>query len=272
MDGQGTVWRGLNTPAGPATLAAGALRDGEILARAWGDGAAWALQAAPGLLGAWDDPQGFAPTHPALARLRRTFKHWRLGRSGLVFESLMPAIIEQKVTGTEAFAGYRALVRGFGAPAPGPAAGRLFVPPGPAQVLAIRSWEWLRLGIDPGRAEPLRRAAMVAPALERAATAGSADLDQALRTIRGVGVWTSAETRTRALGDADAVSFGDWHIARNVGFVLTGVAVDDAALTELLEPYRPHRYRVQRLVELGGLRLPRRGPRMAPRRHLPTRQ
>jgi hypothetical protein len=45
--------------------------------------------------------------------------------------------------------------------------------------------------------------------------------------------------------------------------------VDDDGLAELLEPYRPHRYRVQRLVELAGLRRPRHGPRMAPRTHLP---
>ena len=76
--------------------------------------------------------------------------------------------------------------------------------------------------------------------------------------------------RFRAHGDADAVSFGDYHIAKNVGWALTGQEVDDDGLAELLEPYRPHRYRVQRLVELVGLSRPRHGPRMAPRRHLPT--
>jgi hypothetical protein len=38
----------------------------------------------------------------------------------------------------------------------------------------------------------------------------------------------------------------------------------------LVEPYRPHRYRVQRLLELAGVAAPRRGPRMPPRRHLPA--
>ncbi len=41
-------------------------------------------------------------------------------------------------------------------------------------------------------------------------------------------------------------------------------------LAELLEPYRGHRYRVQRLLELDGHFRPRRGPRMSPRTHLPT--
>ena len=62
--------------------------------------------------------------------------------------------------------------------------------------------------------------------------------------------------RFRAHGDADAVSFGDYHIAKNVGWALTGQEVDDDGLAELLEPYRPHRYRVQRLVELAGLSRP----------------
>jgi 3-methyladenine DNA glycosylase/8-oxoguanine DNA glycosylase len=94
-------------------------------------------------------------------------------------------------------------------------------------------------------------------------------VDRLLRSLPGIGVWTSAETRSRAHGDADAVSFGDYHIAKNVGYALTGEAVDDDGLAELLEPYRPHRYRVQRLVELARAGRPRRGARMAPRTHLP---
>jgi len=87
--------------------------------------------------------------------------------------------------------------------------------------------------------------------------------------VPGVGVWTAAETAQRALGDADAVSFGDYHVARNIGWALTGEELDDDGLAELLEPYRGHRYRVQRLLELAGAMRPRRGPRMPPRRHLP---
>ena len=73
------------------------------------------------------------------------------------------------------------------------------------------------------------------------------------------------------MGDPDAVSFGEYHVAADIGFVLTGAAVDDDELAVLLEPYAGHRHRVQRLVELSGLGRPRRGPRMAPRTHLPGR-
>jgi hypothetical protein len=39
----------------------------------------------------------------------------------------------------------------------------------------------------------------------------------------------------------------------------------DARMLELLEPYRGQRGRVQRLLELGRIVAPRRGPRLAPR-------
>jgi hypothetical protein len=67
------------------------------------------------------------------------------------------------------------------------------------------------------------------------------------------------------------VSFGDYHVAKDITWALTGEVLGDAELADLLEPYRGHRYRVQHLLELETGGRPRRGPRMAPRRHLPTR-
>jgi hypothetical protein len=65
------------------------------------------------------------------------------------------------------------------------------------------------------------------------------------------------------------VSFGDYHVAKDVGWALTGTPVDDAGLAVLLEPYRPHRLRVQVLLGLAGARRPRRAPRMRLPTHLP---
>ena len=39
-----------------------------------------------------------------------------------------------------------------------------------------------------------------------------------LTNVRGVGDWTYAELAQRALGDADAVSVGDYHLARMVTY------------------------------------------------------
>ncbi|MFC7405865.1 DNA-3-methyladenine glycosylase family protein [Georgenia alba] len=270
--GSGVWWRGVRTPEGTATLRLD-LGGATVRAAAWGAGAAWAVAAVPSWLGANDDAAGFEPgRHPVVARLARRFPGLRLPRTGLVMDSLVPAVIEQKVTGTEAFAGYRRLVHRFGERAPGPGDQlRLRVAPS-AEVLArIPSHEWLRLGITPARSRTLRGAARVGPSLERAATVDSAEADRRLRSLPGIGPWTSAEVRVRTHGDPDAVSFGDANVSRDVGWALTGrYGVDDDGLAELLEPFRPHRYRVQRLVELAGLRQPRRGPRMPLRTHLPT--
>jgi len=261
----------VRTPVGPGTLAVENAA-GIVEARAWGPGAEWLLDALPRMLGADDDPAGFEPRHEVLREVWRRRPHLRIGASGLVLESLAPAIIEQKVTGQEAFAAHRRLLQRYGDSAPGPAADlRLRLPPSPQRLRAVPSWEWLRLPVDGARSRPIQLAARVADALERAGHETPAEFDRRLRTIPGIGVWTSAETRGRALGDADAVSFGDYHVARDIGWALVGVEVDDDGLAELLEPYVGHRLRVQRLVEAAGLRRPRRGPRMAPRAHLPVR-
>ena len=274
VDDHRRVWRGIRTPHGPATLAVHALPgQAEVHAEAWGPGAEWALESVPGLLGAHDDWSGFEPRHPVLAEAWRRHPHARLGRSGLVMESLVPAIIEQKVTGQEAFAGFRRLVQRYGEPAPGPGRERrLWVQPTPETLRQVPSWEWLRMHIDPARSRAVVTAARVADSLERTVGLPLAEADRRLRTIPGIGVWTSAEVRQRSHGDPDAVSFGDYHVAKDVGWALTGTPFDDDQLEEFLEPWRPHRGRVPALIAMSGLRRPRHGPRMEPRTHLPVRK
>ena len=223
-------------------------------------------------MGADDDPSGFEPRLPLLEQALRHHPHWRLGRTGLVMEALVPAIIEQKVTGQEAFAGFRRLVHRYGERAPGPGADvGLWIQPTSDALRTIPSWEWLRMHIDPARSRPVVRAARVAGSLERLTGLPADEADRRLQSLPGVGRWTSAEVRQRALGDSDAVSFGDYHVAADVGWAVRGTPMDDDELEEFLEPWRPHRGRVTALLALTGLRRPRRGPRMAPRSHLPVR-
>lgn len=272
-DPDGSVWRAVRAPTGPATMRL-QVRAAEktVEAAAWGPGAGWALETLPRLLGDEDDPAGFEPRHDLVRQAHRRFADWRVPKSGLVLESLAPAAIEQVVTGQEAFRSWRLLLLRHGSPAPGPGADRgMRLPPSAAEWAALPSWEWLRAGVDPRRSKVVVRAAQVAGRLEATVGRSGPDAERVLRAIPGVGVWTAAEVRQRAHGDADAVSFGDYHIAKNVGWALLGHEIDDDAMAELLEPYRPHRYRVQRLLELAGHQRPRRGPRMAPRTHLPTR-
>ncbi|WP_235558736.1 DNA-3-methyladenine glycosylase family protein [Nocardioides sp. Leaf285] len=266
-------WRGIRTPEGPATLLVHPRPGlGEVHAEAWGPGASWALESVPAMLGADDDWSGFEPRHPVVAEARRHHPDLRLGRTGLVMEALVPAILEQKVTGQEAFAGFRMLVHRFGERAPGPGEQlRLWVQPPPERLRTIASWEWLQLHVDPQRSRTLVTAARVADALERTATLAPEEADRRLRTLPGIGVWTSAEVRQRAHGDPDAVSFGDYHVAKDVGWALTGEPFDDEAMAVYLEPWRPHRGRVPMLLGAAGLHRPRRGAKMAPRTHLPSR-
>lgn len=263
LDVAGRHWRASRTPDGPATLALAVSRgDGEVVAQAWGSGAGWALDQLPELLGAADDWTGFEAHHPVVVEARRLQPHLRLGRTGLVLESLVPSVIEQKVTGKQAFAGFRALVRTYGEPAPGPGAEvGLWLQPTAEVLRRVPSWEWLRLGIDHARSRAVVTAARHADALQRI-TADPADADRRLRSLPGVGAWTSAEVRQRALGDPDAVSFGDFHVARDVGWALTGAEFDDRQMADFLEPWRPQRGRVPLLLGAAGLRRPRRGPRL----------
>ncbi|NPC96221.1 DNA-3-methyladenine glycosylase 2 family protein [Nocardioides sp. zg-DK7169] len=273
VDEAGRHWRGIRTPEGPATLVLHARNDlGAIEARAWGPGADWALASVPDLLGDSDDWRGFEPRHPVLAEAWRRHPHLRLGRTGLVLEAVVPAVLEQKVTGQEAFAGFRMLVQRYGEPAPGPGADRrLRLQPDAATLRLVPSWAWLQMHVDGARSRAVVTAARVADSLERTVGLPGDEVDRRLRSLPGFGVWTSAEVRQRAHGDPDAVSFGDYHVPKDVGWALTGRPFDDAELEAFLEPWRPHRGRVPLLLAVAGLRRPRHGPRMAPRTHLPAR-
>jgi 3-methyladenine DNA glycosylase/8-oxoguanine DNA glycosylase len=269
----GSVWRTSLTPDGPGTLRIlGTPRNGAtertgtmVSATAWGPGASWLLAAAPGLLGAHDDPAGFDPQDPPLREMSRRYPGLRLGRSGRVLEALVPAVLEQKVVGAEAWRAWRLLLLRFGDPAPGPAPAGMRVFPAARTWLRIPSWEWHRAGVEAVRARTVAGAARVAGRLEEIVTMLPAAADRRLRALPGIGPWTSAEVRQRACGDPDAVSVGDYHLPAAVGWALAGRKVDDAGMLELLAPYAGHRYRATRLVELSGVRPPRHGPRMSVR-------
>ncbi|HEX8780203.1 MAG TPA: DNA-3-methyladenine glycosylase 2 family protein [Nocardioides sp.] len=270
-DDAGAVWRATRTPEGPATLRVEERpREAVVVGTAWGPGAAWALETMPALLGSQDDPSGFEARHPAVSAGLRAAPHWRLGRTGRVMEALVPSILEQKVTGKQAFSSFRQLVQRHGDRAPGPVEDlRLRLQPEPATIAAIPSWEWLRLGVDPARSRTVVTVCRVADSVERIAAAPD-QADRRLRSLPGIGVWTSAEVRQRALGDPDAVSFGDYHLANHVGWAIFGHDISDDELAEVLEPYRPQRGRAAVMACAGGPRRPRRGPRMSVPTHLPV--
>jgi len=262
---EGGVWLTANTPVGPGTLHV--TWPAGVEARAWGEGADWLLAGLPALLGADDDDSAFEAHHPLVAESRRRLPGFRLGATGRVWDALLPAVLEQKVTLAEAHRSYRELCRGFGAPAPGPAPAGMRVPPTPRAVLGITDWEWHRAGVDGARRRALVAAAQVAHRLEGACELRGEEGRALLCKVPGIGGWTAAEVAQRAWGDPDAVSFGDYHLAGLVGWALLGRPLDDDGLAELLTPYRPQRHRAVRYVTAAGVRKPRFGPRFAPRNY-----
>jgi 3-methyladenine DNA glycosylase/8-oxoguanine DNA glycosylase len=259
---RGAAWLAFRTAGGAATLHLAHHSPTGILARAWGPGAEAALAAAPALIGEEDEPERFEAHHPVLRQLQRRHAGLRLPRSGRVFHALLPTILEQKVTGTEAFRSYAVLLRAFGEPAPGP--GVLLLPPAPETLAGLPYHVLHPLGVERRRADVIRRAAARATWLEAAPDATEAS--RRLTALSGIGPWTAAEVGRSAFGDPDAVSVGDYHVPNMVAWALAGEArADDARMLELLEPYRGQRGRVQRYLEVGRITAPRYGPRMAPR-------
>ncbi len=259
------LWRAVRTPQGSGTIA---LRQEKrtIRASAWGDGAAWLIEQLPALCGAFDDDTGFdASLHPLVADAARRNPGIRLGRSDRLADALMSAILEQKVTAIQAFHAWRDLIHWHGERAPGPR--RLWVAPSLETWRRVPSWDWHRAGVEPSQS----RAAVTAAASDLEARLFSAadgrERERLLTTVRGIGVWTAAEVGIRTFGDPDAVSFGDFHLAHEVGYALTGQRVDDDGMHELLEPWSGHRQRVIRLILASGVSEPRRAPRLHPEDH-----
>ncbi|MBG6085323.1 DNA-3-methyladenine glycosylase family protein [Zhihengliuella flava] len=248
------------------------VRDDVVTWHAWGEGArAPGLAAAvERLLGAEDDWDGFdALDLPTLVRRsRRERPGLRLPATGRVFDALMPAVLEQKVTTDEARFAWRYLVRNFGDAAPAhpdlPAEMRLA--PTPQQLRRVPSWRWHQARVDAARSRTLLRAAESASGLNRLGSVrGTQEAAEAMMSLPGIGPWTAAEVLQRTHGDPDRVSVGDYHLPHLIGEALTGRRTDDAGMLEVLAPWTGHRQRVVRLITATGFRHQARGPRLAPR-------
>ncbi len=259
----GRVWWATRTPDGPAAIAL--THDGTtIRAEAYGNGAGTVLAAVPLLLGLSMATTPIPDAHPLVSRLARRYPGIRIPRTGAVIDSLVPAILEQKVTGQEAARAWRGLIRVHGEPAPGPETWRLRLSPSAATLAALPYYAYHPFGVERRRADLIRHVAARAAWFEASVDLPLADAYARMTSVTGIGPWTAAEVGVRALGDPDAVSVGDFHLPHLVAYGLAGEARGtDERMLELLEPYRGQRARVMRLLELFGPRPPRRGPRLS---------
>jgi 3-methyladenine DNA glycosylase/8-oxoguanine DNA glycosylase len=258
------VWLARRTADGPASLHLRA-EPGAIAMEAYGPGARLALEAAPGLAGLLDDPAALIPRHPLIRELAARFSGLRLPRTGQLLPALLPAVPGQKVTGTEARRAHEAVIRRLGEPAPGPVP--LLLPAAPESLAALPYFEYHRLGLERRRAELMRRLGAEEARIESWLALSPDEARRRLQAIHGIGPWTAAEATRDAFGDPDAVSLGDAHLPDLVAWALARQPrADDARMLELLAPYAGQRGRVIRLLEASGIRIPRFGPRFAPRR------
>lgn len=232
-----------------------------ISASAWGPEADTLVACAPDLLGVGDDgAAGFRPVERPLADWHRHAPGLRLRKAVSLFETLVPIVLAQKILGKEAMAIHRRWFRRAGEQAPGPPGPP--VPPSPAALRETGYEDWHRFGLERRRARTLHRIAERADELESWRDLDTETLYANLTSIPGIGPW-SANRLLYALGHADAVWIGDYNLPPFVAWNLAGEPrADDGRMLDLLEPYRGHRARVLRLIELHGRTPPRRGPRL----------
>jgi len=262
------AWLALRTSDGPATLAL-ALDGGILHCEAWGAGAAAVLDRAHDLVGIGRELPSLVGPSALVTDLARRYPGVRIPRTGDVMGSLIPAILEQKVTGDEARRAWFGLVRAHGEDAPGPGGtgSRLRLPPTPTTFAGLPYFAYHPFGVERRRADLIRRVAARAAWFEDVTELSPEAARARLTALPGLGPWTAAEVAVRALGDADAVSVGDYHLKHLVSWALAGEPRGtDERMLELLAPYAGRRAVVIRLLELSGLRPPRYGPRLAPRR------
>jgi 3-methyladenine DNA glycosylase/8-oxoguanine DNA glycosylase len=258
--GSGEVVRASRTPVGPLTVRFRPEMGG-VAAEAWGSGADWVLERAPAWCGALDDDRGFAPGPGLVGELWRRRPGLRIPTTGLVTERMIPTVLEQKVIGPVARRAYRRLTMALAEPAPGPFG--LTLPPEPARIAALAYFELHPFGVERRRAEVLRAVCARAEWLDAAEDLPIEEASRRIGLLRGIGPWSVAEVARIALGDADAVSVGDYHVPNLVAWALAREPRGtDERMLELLEPFRPHRGRVQLLLEASGIRAPAFGPRM----------
>jgi 3-methyladenine DNA glycosylase/8-oxoguanine DNA glycosylase len=251
------------TPAGAGTLIAtwNPAID-EVIVQCHGAGAQWLMERAPGLLGLDDNPVGFAPTTEPLRTLAARHAGDRVMRTGTLWHDLIWLIVQQRVQSVDAATQWRRLVRALGDTAPGDT--DLLTPPTPDRLAGMAYHEFHPFGIERRRADHLRRAAQHVQRHGFHATEPTEKSLARLGSVNGIGPWTLTSLAAFTLGDPDAVIVGDFGIPSMVAWVLAGERrADDQRMLELLEPYRPHRYRAMKLAFAAGSLPPRRAPRHA---------
>ena len=264
VDATGAWYAGF-TPEGPATVQL-VLNNAVLRARAWGPGALVALERVPDLAGLKDPGvSNIRAEHPLVRALIRTHPGYRQIRTHQLYSRLLNTAIHQKVTSRNGRRCYVGLVRTLGNQAPGPR-DDLWLPPTPEVLSQVPYYALHSLNLERHRADLIRRIAQHAERLELALRLSVSEASDLLQSMTGIGPWTSAVVLASAMGDADAVPYGDYHLKNYVSWNLSGEPRGtDEHMEALLAPYLGDRGRVVRMLKSSGRTPPRYGPKSAVR-------
>jgi 3-methyladenine DNA glycosylase/8-oxoguanine DNA glycosylase len=229
------------TPEGEVTLALRqVVGQPKLEWQAWGAGQAW-------LKANWEQAQWLVPqdgpfagpVHPLVAALDRQLRGLRVVPVPWAFDTLIAYVLQQRVSYAEAARSYALLSQKRRAPGP-----MSLCMPMQAEELTLS--QICSKGVDEKRAATLLR---LPPLESHFATSSPSEIEPRLLQVRGLGPWTVQSVLGQGLGRPDSVPTGDLHFPHLVSWKLEGVRFShDQRMLELLQPYRPARYRALRLL------------------------
>lgn len=192
-----------------------------------------------------DGYHAFAPDHDGILQHHRRNPGLRLLRVPWLFDIACSAVLQQRVRTTEAMAQWGKLCRRFGQCT----TGGLMAFPSPQTLSQVPLHTLQAMGIDPRRGRVLLALAREISMHPLRPDVTREYLAARVGRVPGIGPWTVATILGYGAGDTDAVPVGDLHLPHMVCYAFCGaMRGTDERMLELLEPYRPHRFRIIRLL------------------------